>query len=158
MADRAIAMRPQIIPYMNLGTSSEPQWEQCGTGWTKFSENPNAQTESVQYINEASETIDTTSYSPQYSFECDLMYSEATVKKVYDIAKDRKTGSDATLDFVIVDAFDGDETSGYTAHRETLSVAVSSIDGTKKMTMSGNLNGQGDGVKGTFLNGTFTAE
>ena len=157
-----IAMRPQVVPFMNTGTAEAPIWTQCGKGWKKFSENPNAQTEAVQYINMASETTDTVSYAPQYSFECDLMYTESTIKKIYDVAKDRKIGSEAVLDFVIVDMFDESKTTpgSYTAHREALAVAVTSLDGTKKMTMSGNLNGQGDGVKGLFdkETSTFTAD
>lgn len=158
MTDKKIAMRTQIIPYLNLGTTNEPVWVQCGDGWRKFSENPNAQTESEQYINQASETTDTVSYSPQYSFECTLMYTDPTIKKVYDIAKNRKTGSDAVLDFLIVDAFDIGADKSATAYRESLAVAVTSIDGQKKMTMSGNLNGQGDGVKGKFVKATNPAE
>lgn len=166
----AIAMRKDIEVYMNMAASSEadPIWTQCGDGWTKFSENPNAQTESVQYINQASETTDTTSYSPQYSFECDLMHTEPSVKKVYDICKDRKTGSDAVVDVLIVDTFEAGTSEGsFVARREKLAVAVTSIDGTKKMKITGNLNGQGDGVKGEFVPaaspskgesaGTFTA-
>ncbi|MCI7498563.1 MAG: hypothetical protein MSA82_04045, partial [Oscillospiraceae bacterium] len=60
-----------------------------------------------------------------------------------------------------VDAFEAtDSSKSCTAYRENLSVQVSSIDGEKKMSMSGNLNGQGDGVKGKFdLTGkTFTAD
>lgn len=168
MADNKIAMRPDVIPYLNTGTSDSPIWTRCGDGWKKFSENPNAQTEDTKYINSASEKTDTVSYKPQYSFECDLMYTDPTVKKVYDIAKDRKIGSDAVLDFLIVDAFDTGEDGAMTARREQLAVAVSSIDGDKKMTMSGNLNGQGDGVKGKFVKaknpadgesaGTFTPD
>ena len=110
----AIAMRKDIEVYMNMAASAEadPIWTRCGDGWTKFSENPNAQTESVQYINQASETTDTTSYSPQYSFECDLMHTEPTVKNVYDICKDRKTGSDAIVDVLIVDAFEAGTAEG----------------------------------------------
>ncbi|MDE5578003.1 MAG: hypothetical protein K2J11_11525 [Oscillospiraceae bacterium] len=158
MADNKIAMRPDVVPYLNTGTSESPIWTQCGDGWKKFSENPNAQTEDTKYINSASEKTDTVSYKPQYSFECDLMYTDPTVKKVYDIAKDRKIGSDAVLDFLIVDEFDKNEDGTMTARREQLAVAVSSIDGDKKMTMSGNLNGQGDGVKGKFVKATNPAE
>ena len=158
MADNKIAMRPDVIPYLNTGTSESPIWTRCGDGWKKFSENPNAQTEDTKYINSASEKTDTVSYKPQYSFECDLMYTDPTVKKVYDIAKDRKIGSDAVLDFLIVDAFDTNEDGTMTARREQLAVAVSSIDGDKKMTMSGNLNGQGDGVKGKFVKATNPKE
>lgn len=158
MADNKIAMRPDVIPYLNTGTTKSPIWTQCGDGWKKFSENPNAQTEDTKYINSASEKTDTVSYKPQYSFECDLMYTDPTVKKVYDIAKDRKIGSDAVLDFLIVDAFDTNNDGAMTARREQLAVAVSSIDGDKKMTMSGNLNGQGDGVKGKFVKATNPAD
>lgn len=156
MADtNKIAMRPDIQVFMNTGTSEAPVWSRCGKGWKKFGENPNAQTEAVQYINEASETTDTVSYAPQYSFECDLMYTDPTIKHVYSIAKDRKIGSEAVVDVLIVDAFETSGTEGsYVARREKLAVAVSSLDGTKKMSMSGNLNGQGDGIKGTYTPGT----
>lgn len=156
MADaNLIVTRPDIQVYLNTGTATDPVWERCGKGWKKFGENPNAQTESTQYINDASETTDTVSYAPQYSFECDLMPNQPSIKKIYDIAKDRKIGSGAVIDVLIVDTFEKDELNGgYTARRESLAVAVSSLDGTKKMSMSGNLNGQGDGVKGKFTPAT----
>lgn len=154
-----IALRTDVIPFMNLGSKEAPDWTRCGRGWKKFQENPNAQTESEQYINEESETTDTVGYSPQYNIECNLMYTDPTIKKVYTIAKDRLTGSDAVLDMLIVDKFDGTEES-CTARRESLAVAISSIDGTKKMAMSGNLNCQGGSVKGKFnlKTNTFTAD
>ncbi len=155
-----VIMRPDVIPFMNLGTDKEPTWEQCGDGWKKFSENPNAQTETTQYINQASETTDTVSYSPQYSVEIDLMYDKPTIKKVYDIAKNRLTGDAATVDMCIVDSFRKKEDGKYYARREKLAVAITNIDGTKKMSMTGNLNCQGDGVSGEFdiENKTFTAD
>lgn len=150
-AANKIAMRSQVHGYMNMGTGETESWERLGQGWKKFSENPNAQTESTQYIDSDSETTDTVSYSNQVSFECDLMYTEASVKKVYDIAKQEKVGDEALVDIVTVDAFE--ETSGkqeVTAYRRKMSVAVSSLDGTKKMTMSGNLNAYGSTVIGKF--------
>jgi hypothetical protein len=143
-----LVMRTQVIPAMNLGTETAPDWAVCGRGWKKFSESPNAQTESVKYINMESETTDTTSYSPKYGFECDLMASERTVKEIYRIAKGRKTGSDCVRPFLVIDKFDPVEGGGYVAWYEKLAVAVSSIDGDKKMTVSGDLNAQGDTVKG----------
>lgn len=143
-----LVMRSQIIPAMNLGTENEPDWAVCGRGWKKFSESPNAQTENTKYINMDSETTDTTSYSPKYGFECDLMASERTIKEVYNIAKGRKTGSECVRPFLIIDKFDPVESGGFVAWYEKLAVAVSSIDGDKKMTVSGDLNGQGDTVKG----------
>lgn len=146
-----LVKRTQIIPAMNLGTEAAPDWAVCGKGWRKFSESPNAQTKSTKYINMESETTDTTSYSPKYGFECDLMNSERTIKEVYNIAKGRKTGSDCVRPFLVIDKFDpvNDGKDGkYVAWYEKLAVDVSSIDGDKKMTVSGDLNGQGDTVKG----------
>ena len=156
-----IAKRSQVHVYMNTGTSEAPVWTRLGKGWKKFTENPNAQTESTLYICDDSSTTDVTSYEPNYAFECDLMHTNEAIKRIYDIAKGRKTGADAVVDIVTVDAFEAtDNNKSCTAYRENLSVQVSSIDGEKKMSMSGNLNGQGDGVKGKFdlTTKTFTAD
>ncbi len=146
--NNGVIMRTKIVPAMNLGTDDAPDWVVCGNGWKKFSENPNAQTESTKYINMESGTTDTVSYSPKYSFECDLMAAERTIKEIYSIAKGRKTGSDCVRPFLIIDKFDKADGGGFVAWYEKLAVAVSSIDGEKKMTVSGDLNGQGDTVKG----------
>src|SRR5574344_2081264 len=147
----AIAMRTDIEVYMDTSSTETPTWTRCGNGWKKFAESPNAQTESTQYINAASETKDTVSYAPQYSIECDLMYTDDTIKNVYVIAKDRKTGSNAVVTVLIVDKFDPGASEGtYVARKKQLSVEITSLDGQKKMSMTGNLNGQGDGVKGIF--------
>ena len=156
-----IAKRSQVHVYMNTGTSGSPVWTRLGKGWKKFTENPNAQTESTLYICDDSSTTDVTSYEPNYAFECDLMHTNEAIKRIYDIAKGRKTGSDAIVDVVTVDAFEEtDVNKSCTAYRENLSVQVTSIDGEKKMSMSGNLNGQGDGIKGKFdlTAKTFTAD
>lgn len=138
-------------------TAAVDKFERMGHGWSKISENPNAQTESTQYVDSDTATTDTTSYEPNYAVECDLMAAEPTIKKVYDICQDRMTYDDCILDCVKVLAFeDTDGLTEVTAYREKLAVAISSIDGTKKMTMSGNLNGQGDGIKGKFNLKTLT--
>ena len=61
MAETAqkIAKRSEVHVYMNTGTSASPTWVRLGKGWKKFSENPNAQTESVQYICDDSATTPT---------------------------------------------------------------------------------------------------
>lgn len=157
----AIAKRSQVHVYMNTGTAESPVWTRLGKGWKKFTENPNAQTESTLYICDDSSTTDVTSYEPNYAFECDLMHTNEAIKRIYDIAKGRKTGPECVVDIVTVDAFEEtEENKVCTAYREDLSVQVTSIDGEKKMSMSGNLNGQGDGIKGKFdlSTKTFTAD
>lgn len=153
MADntKEIVTRAKVHMYMNMAAYDSPTWERMAKGWSQLTENPNAQTESTQYICDESETTDTTSYTPSYAFIADLMVSEPTVKKIYDICQDRMTYGDCLIDCVKVRAFETPDEGGcVTAYREQLSVAVSNIDGNKKMTMSGNLNGQGDGIKGKF--------
>lgn len=159
--NRDIVKRSAVHHYMNLGTAETPKWSRLGKGWKKLSESPNAQTDSTLYICDDSATTDTTNYEPSYAFECDLMAADEAIKKVYDIAKGRKTYGDCIVQMVHVDAFEAtDDNKECTAYLENLSVQVSSIDGEKKMVMSGNFNGQGDGIKGKYNldNNTFTAD
>lgn len=159
-----IVKRTQMIPYMDMGTDESPKYVQMGTGWTKFDDNSSAQTESTKYINMDTEQEDTTSYKVSYSFECDLMSSEETIKRIYRAYKDRKVLSECEVKVATVDMFDGDKASGYTAYLDTLAIAVSGIsENNNKMQMSGALNGKGDPIKGKFIpdgegGGTFTPD
>ncbi len=157
-----VVQRTDIVPYMNTGASKEsPTWTQMGAGWTKFSESPNAQTKSKKYINEKTERESVTRYKPKFDFEADLMHEDLTIKKVYEIQRDRAVGADAIVDVLVVDKFTDEEPAdGYPARRMDLAVSVSSVDGDDDMTISGSLNGQGDDIKGKFKTGTktFTAE
>lgn len=163
MADilsEGVVQRTDIVPYMNIGTEESPQWSQMGAGWTKFSESPNAQTKSKKYINEKTERESVTRYKPKFDFEADLMHADPTIKKVYDIQRNRETGAGAIVDILVVDKFESEEPSeGYAARRMKLAVSVSSVDGDDDMTISGSLNGQGDDIKGKFKTetSTFTA-
>lgn len=160
MADilsEGVVQRTDIVPYMNIGTEESPQWSQMGAGWTKFSESPNAQTKSKKYINEKTERESVTRYKPKFDFEADLMHADPTIKKVYDIQRNRETGAGAIVDILVVDKFESEEPSeGYAARRMKLAVSVSSVDGDDDMTISGSLNGQGDDIKGKFKTGTST--
>ena len=160
MADilsEGVVQRTDIVPYMNIGTEESPQWSQMGAGWTKFSESPNAQTKSKKYINEKTERESVTHYKPKFDFEADLMHADPTIKKVYDIQRNRETGAGAIVDILVVDKFESEEPSeGYAARRMKLAVSGSSVDGDDDMTISGSLNGQGDDIKGKFKTGTST--
>ena len=159
MADilsEGVVQRTDIVPYMNTGTEESPKWSQMGAGWTKFSESPNAQTKSKKYINEKTERESVTRYKPKFDFEADLMHANPTIKKVYDIARNRETGSGAIVDILIVDKIGEEPVDGYEARRMKLAVSVSSVDGDDDMTISGSLNGQSDDIKGKFVTSTST--
>ena len=160
----AIAKRTQIEHYMNLGEDASPSWVRMGEGWTKVDDGTSAQTESVKYINQDVSSTDTTSYNGTYSFECDLMYADPTIKKAYEIYKDRKTLGDCELEMLTVERFNGTDEGGFVARKELIAVAPSGIsENNNKMRMSGNLNVKGDPVKGKFVpdskgSGTFTPD
>ena len=164
MADilsEGVVQRTDIVPFMNTSKEETPTWSQMGAGWTKFSESPNAQTKSKKYINEKTERESVTRYKPKFDFEADLMHADPTIKKIYDIQRNRETGAGAIVDILVVDKFESEEPSeGYAARRMKLAVSVSSVDGDDDMTISGSLNGQGDDIKGKFKTGTstFTAD
>ncbi len=159
--NNSIVKRTQIRHYMDLGTADKPKYTRMGDGWTKFDDSSSAQTESTKYINMDTQQEDTTSYKVAYAFECDLMYSDPTIKEIYRIYKDRKVLSECEKKVLTVDMFDGNETDGYNAYLETLAVAPSGItENNNKMKMSGNFNGKSDPIHGKFIpdgnGGTFT--
>ena len=122
----------------------------CGLGWTKFAENPGAETEDPKYINMAASSSETVSYKPSYDIAADLMYAEPSIKAVVDIAKGRKIGDDAVLELITVD------TVANKAWKESVAVAISSFDGEKKMSLTGTLSVRGDSVEGTYNEETST--
>lgn len=151
------AQRVEVIPFMETAADT---WEQMGDGWTKFTENPGAQTKTKRFINATDETETTTSYKRKFDFECDLRFNSPSIKKVYDIATEGKIGSNALVTVVVADMFGTAVSGAYPARKFSLAVAVSNLDGEDEMKMSGSFNGQGDAVKGTFnpTTGVFTAD
>ena len=137
MADTTkVTMRPEIKHYIN--------GDECGVGWTKFAENPGAETEDTQYINMSASSSETVSYKPSYDIAADLMYAEPSIKTVVDIAKGRKIGDEAVVELITHD------TVANKAWKESVAVAISSFDGEKKMSLTGTLSVRGDSIEGTY--------
>lgn len=160
-----IVKRTQLEHYMDVGSAETPQWARMGDGWSKFDDATSAQTESTKYINMDTESTDTTSYKTAYNFECDLMYSDPTIKKVYEIYKNRKVLGDCLVKILTVEKFNAASGGGYVARMETCAVAPSGTsENNNKMKLSGAFNGLGDPVIGKFApassggGGTFTAD
>ena len=164
------AQRTDIAVYFDVTgqqgvTITEPKenekaWAQAGAAWTSFTENPNAQTKTRKFINEKTERNNITRYSPQWAYEVLLMFERPEIAMVYDIVKQRKTGSDTIVTFVVVDLFKPTETGNeYEARLVKAAVQVSSLDDDDDLIMKGTLYNQGDEVLGTFnvTDGIFTA-
>lgn len=160
VTDEKTAQRTDIAIYMDItgesgvtSSGNEAVYTNCGTAWTTFTESPNAQTKQRKFINEKTERNNITRYSPQWAFEVLLMYNRPEIKKIYNIVKQRKTGSDTIVTFIVVDLFDN------TARQVKAAVQVSSLDDDDDMIIKGTFYNQGDEVLGTFdtEKGIFTA-
>lgn len=150
-------MRHEIADYLNTGTESTKEWALMGAGFTSIDEEPNAQTDSVKYVNDRSTTTSIIGYETSFSFEADHIKEEAAIDAIYNIARNHHIGSDAELEYCRVELWNAAEgTNTFEARLFRVAVEVSSMSGENKMGMSGSLNCIGDPVLGTFNTQTRT--
>lgn len=153
-------MRFHVADY--LGTS-EGKFALMGIGFNTLDENPTAQKDAKTYINQKAQTTQIKSYQPTFPFDTDLISDEEAVMAIYDIGRNQKTGEDAELDYVRVELFKpvADQENVFEARKFRVAVEVANItgEGGGIMKVTGNLNGVGDFVAGTFdtTTKTFTA-
>lgn len=155
-------LRYMILYFINTGTSSTPVWSPLGKGFTKLDESPNPQVESKTYIDEKTASPTIKGYEPSFPFEADLWRGEPGVMALYQIARERKVGSDAVVDVVATDFTvddSGEPVAAPTARRMNMAVEVTDLvtgEGGEVLSMSGNMNQIGDAVEGTFTLATKT--
>lgn len=152
--------RFDVADYLGTGKSGAEGFALMGLGFNTLDENPNAQKDSKTYINQKSQTSTIKGYQPTFAFDSDLISDEAAVMALYDIGRNQKTGADAELDYVRVELFKPVEssTNTFAARKFKVAVEISSIsgEGGGVMKVTGNLNGVGDFVDGTFNTETRT--
>lgn len=160
MSTREVVKRHQIADYLNVGTASAPEWVLMGTGFTTLDESPNAQTESVKYVNEKSASSSVVSYETSFPYEAEHIQSESAIDAIYTVGRNHYVGSDAEMEYCRVELWNrATGANTFEARKFLVSVEVSSFAGENKMGISGNLNAVGDPVIGTFntTTKTFTA-
>ena len=155
----ALLTRSAVADYLNIGTKANKVWALCGTGFNSLDESPNAQVESKVYIHEDEASPSITRYESSFSFDVDTWNDQEAIMLIYDIARNRKIGSNAIVEYLRTD-FKVEEdgtpiTTVVPARLFQCAVEVSDIQGGggETLTMSGNLN-----VVGKFLDGTFNLE
>lgn len=157
-----LMMRYMVLYFINTGTEAEPVWSPMNKGFTKLDESPNPQVESKTYIGEKTASPSIKNYEPSFPFEADLWNGEAGVMALYQIARDRKVGSEAIVDVVATDftvSAEGQPVAAPTARRMKMAVEVSDMvtgEGGELLSMSGNLNQVGDAEEGYFKLATKT--
>ena len=152
-------MRYDIADFLDTGTTT-PSYALMGVGFNSLDESPNAQKDSKTYIHQKSQTSTIKGYQTAFAFDTDLISSDTAVMKLYDIGRNQKTGADAELDYVRVELFKPvpEEENTYMARKFKVAVEVASIagEGGGNVKVTGNLNGVGDFVDGTFNTATKT--
>ncbi|MGI6663883.1 MAG: hypothetical protein ACOX3W_00430 [Christensenellaceae bacterium] len=145
-------IRYNIADYMNVGTTESPEWALMGFGYNSLDENPSATVDSKAYISDKSATGTITGYANNFAFDTDLIESDDTIEKLYEIGTRQATGADAQVEYLRVELFKAAEGGGKPARLFTTAVEVSSISGagTETVHVSGNLHQVGDFKEGTF--------
>ena len=144
--------RYQVADYLNTAKSGTEGFALMGVGFNTLDESPNAQKDSKTYINQKAQTSTIKSYQPTFAFDSDLIADEAAVMALYEIGRNQLTGAEAERDYVRVELFKPVAETPNTFEARKFKVEVSSIsgEGGGVMKVTGNLNGVGDFVDGTF--------
>lgn len=161
----AQALRWALQDYLNTGTTEAPIWSLCGTGFNTLDEEPGAQVETKNYINNKSSSKSISSYETVFPFDTDLYNDELAIMAIHDIYRNQRTGSSAEMEYIRTDLTIGADgtliTTEVPARQFVVSVEVSGVsgDGGSSIAVAGNLNVVGDFVDGTFnlATKTFTA-
>lgn len=156
-------MRYQIADYLNTGTAEAETYSFMGTGYNTLDENFNPQTESKTYVSDKSASNTVKSYQAQFPFDADFIKSEEAINYLYGIGRNHKTGVEAETDYVRVELFEpvADSENTFKARKFRVSVEVTNCtgEGGSNLKLTGNLNGVGNFIDGTFNTTTkmFTA-
>jgi len=146
--------RYEVADFLDVGTADTETYVLMGTGFNTLDENPNAQKDAKTYIHEKAQTAHIKSYQPVFAFDTDLVKDELAVMKLYEIGRNQETGENAELNYVRVELFRpvGETENTFAARKFRVAVEVASItgEGGGSMKVTGNLNGVGDFVDGTF--------
>lgn len=158
---RDTIQRYQIADYLGCTNGVDESIEFMGVGFNTLNESPSAQTDTGKvYICDKSASSTIKSYQTQFPFDTDLIKNEKTVMELYDIGRNHRTGGDAERDYYRVELFEPitGQANTYKARKFRVAVEVSSVEGEGGNTVrvTGNLNGIGDFVDGTFNTATRT--
>lgn len=161
IAGTGLISRKSLMHFVNVGTSSEPEWELLGDGIEELSREMNNNVETKQDIlGQTSTTVtkgnQVSSFDP---FKC--RKDSKLFQKLYQIYTDDLELSDVEMEFLEVSVFDEISEGTYAAIKQVGAVDLKSIGGdTTGLDMPFDVNYIGAKVKGQFVASTktFTAD
>lgn len=155
-----LVARAEMLSYMNTGTAETPAYELIGEGFTSMAESKNPKEYSRQYVHERTERTDIIGYAPSIAYSADTYTNNPVIAKVRKVTDEELIGTDAQVDIVSVNTFEG--TAGaYVAYKRTYAIIPDAKgDGVEALIYSGNFKAVSDIVKGTWndTTKTFTAD
>ncbi len=155
MASKLVA-RAELRSYMNTGTAETPAYTLIGEGFTSLSESKNPKEYSRQYIHERTERTDIVGYAPSIAYSTDTYTENEVIAKIRAVTDDELIGTDAQVDIVNVNLFEGTE-GAYVAYKRAYAIIPDAkADGVEALIYSGNFRAVGDVVKGTWNDTTKT--
>lgn len=154
-------MRYDMADYMDVSdSSSTEEYALMGVGFETLDENPNAQEDEKIYVNQKSSSSKVKSYQPEFSFSAEMIKEQEATMKIFDIARNQKTGNDAMVNYVRVELFNPVDSKAdtYKARKFKTSVIVSSNSGAggDPLALEGSLKAVGDFIDGEFNTATRT--
>lgn len=141
--------------YFNTGSYDATEYKLGGV-ITQLDENSNPKESTKQYIHQTSETINVTGFSNEFPITMDMVKGDEVFEDMYKIFRDRKTGSDAKREHIIVELWNKtEEANTYKARKilQTVEVTGKTANPGEQATITGSLKG-GDFVDGTFNTST----
>ena len=153
-------IRYQIADYLNVGTGDSAEFALMGVGFNSLDENPSAKIDKTAYISDRSVSGTIIGYENSFAFDTQFISDDAAIKKIYDIARNQKTGGEAETEYVRVDVYAGesDDATTFPARKFRVAVEVTGVTGagTEIVRVAGNLHQVGNFEEGTFDTKTNT--
>ena len=131
----SLIKKHKTIPFINKGTSENPDWVQIKKA-TEFTHSLNPETEERDYISDEQGTTELMQYKPSMSLSVTTIEGEADFNLFYDLYKQKAIGEDAKREYLIVYVFDSvvvADVTYYYAYKTEATIAVdefNSVDST----------------------------
>ena len=140
-----IVGRHQRLAFMDTDTTgSAPKYERM-TNFTNMTNSKNPKEYSRHYVDKETDDNDVVGYSPATEYSFDRHTNTPVHEKIAKIHDGELTGSDALVDILSVDLFDGNEAEGYVARKRTYAVVPDADgDGTDALIYTGSFKSKSD--------------
>lgn len=145
--------RDKIGHFMNVTPEeSTASYKRINMGVSGLSIDYNPETSESHYIGEKTGTTDITGYKPSSAVDMECIKGDGVYDFVNNIRRNRYVLSDCYTDIINVDLYDGDDTNGYWAEKQPVSITINSYGGDQPDPPKINytINYRGDAVIGTY--------